>query len=574
LSRLSDLKAATNLVEFAPILGLPPSALAYTLYVAPGPKYTTFTIPKKLGGVRSIAAPTARLKDVQRYLADLLTDCRHEIESAEKPPKKLISHAFRTEGSIITNARQHRKRRYVLNLDLEGFFPSINFGRVRGYFMGNKSFALHERVATVIAQIACHDNSLPQGSPCSPIISDLIGHLLDVRLAALAKKNKCSYSRYADDLTFSTNRKEFPCSLAYQLAPDSSAWILGDDLLEAVNRAGFSINHQKTRMQYLNSRQVVTGLTVNAKANIRADYYRTTRSMCHSLFTTGTYVKPGKPGNTNVSPGPGNMLALEGMLNHIYFVKKQEDVRTESAPSYADRHGIERLYGRFLFYKKFVACEKPILIAEGKTDNIYLRAAIKYLPAYHPVLRTTHGGITSNNITFFKHSHITRETLGLDGSSSYFGNFVLGYKEVAAKFKHAPFEHPVIILIDNDDGAKGIFSVLRNMKINIDRTTTAPFYHIVRNLYLVKTPESPAPKFSSQIEELFAATALGTVLNGKTFNMKNDTDTASEYGKAYFADYVVAPHAHTINFAGFAPLLDRITAAIAYHDTLVAAGAV
>ena len=331
MSRLTALKAATSLTELAPILGLPASALAYTLYIAAGPKYTTFTIPKKRGGVRAIAAPTARLKGVQEYLTDLLTECRLEIEAAE--PRKLVSHGFREGGSIITNARQHKNRRYVLNLDLEGFFPAFNFGRVRGFFIANKNFALHKNVATVIAQIACHDNALPQGSPCSPIISDLIAHLLDMRLVSLMKKHKCTYSRYADDLTISTNQAKFPEKIAYQLEPGSSAWVLGDDLLETVHRAGFSANHKKTRMQYRDSRQVVTGLTVNKKVNIRADYYRTTRSMCQSLFTSGVYIKPGKPGSTAGTPAPGSIAALEGILNHIYFVKKQEQLRTKNTPS-------------------------------------------------------------------------------------------------------------------------------------------------------------------------------------------------------------------------------------------------
>jgi hypothetical protein len=81
---------------------------------------------------------------------------------------------------------------------------------VRGFFVKDRNFALQEKVATVIAQITCHDNELPQGSPCLPVISNLVGHLLDTRLARFAKFHKCTYSRYADDITFSTNRKEYP----------------------------------------------------------------------------------------------------------------------------------------------------------------------------------------------------------------------------------------------------------------------------------------------------------------------------------------------------------------------------
>lgn len=227
-----------------------------------------------------------------------------------------------------------------------------------------------------------------------------------------------------------------------------------------------------------------------------------------------------------------------------------------------------------MFYNRFVVLQKPILIAEGKTDYVYLRAAIKGLPTFHPVLRPVISGTATNNISFLNHSHLTRAMLGLDASTSYLIDFISNYRKTAATFEHCPMQHPVIILIDNDDGAKSVFNLLRQMKINVEHKTTAPFYHVVRNLYLIKTPESTAPNCYSQIEELFDAATLGVKLNGKSFNMKNETDTATEYGKAYFADYVVGPSAKTINFVGFTPLLDRIVQAISYHAALVAAGAV
>lgn len=228
-----------------------------------------------------------------------------------------------------------------------------------------------------------------------------------------------------------------------------------------------------------------------------------------------------------------------------------------------------------MFYKKFVALEKPIIVAEGETDNVYLRAAIRQLNAYHAVLRITHGGVTSNNVSFLKHSPLTREMLGLDGGSSYLPDFIRDYKDMVAGFKHAPLQHPSIILIDNDDGANGVFNILRGkFKINIDHKTNAHFYHVTRNLYVIKTPETATTSGWSQIEQLFDANTLAKKLNGKTFNMKNNTDTATQYGKGYFAEHVVGPNADKINFAGFAPLLDRIVATIAYHQKMVATGAV
>jgi RNA-directed DNA polymerase len=290
VSLLKKLQSASSLADLADILGYTPSSLAYIIFkLSDKLKYKTFEIPKKGGGTRTISAPVAQLKVLQRRLANVLYQCQVEID-ALKPAKKSLSHGFKKSHSIITNAKPHKNRRYVLNLDIADFFPSINFGRVRGFFWKSSDFRLHEDVATVIAQIACHKNSLPQGSPCSPIISNMVAHLLDLRMARIAKGNRCTYSRYADDITFSTNQKDFPKQLAYRdEAVSGSAWHLGSLLIDEIGKAGFSVNASKTRMQCRTSRQTVTGLTVNTKVNVRADYYRKARAMCNSLFGKGTY---------------------------------------------------------------------------------------------------------------------------------------------------------------------------------------------------------------------------------------------------------------------------------------------
>ncbi len=201
--RLESLRAATSLSDVARILDFEPKGLSYILYVQPDiEKYTHFGIPKRNGGQRAIDAPQGGLKLLQRRVADLLQDCVDEINVAAKRRDR-TEHGFRRGRSIVTNAHQHRRRRFVLNVDLEGFFPSINFGRIRGYFIKNHDLLLHPAVATVLAQIACCGNSLPQGSPCSPVISNLIAHLLDMRLVRLAFQTGVTYSRYADDLLIS-----------------------------------------------------------------------------------------------------------------------------------------------------------------------------------------------------------------------------------------------------------------------------------------------------------------------------------------------------------------------------------
>ncbi|MDE5445642.1 hypothetical protein GWG65_30395 [Bradyrhizobium sp. CSA207] len=102
----------------------------------------------------------------------------------------------------------------------------------------------------MVAQIACHEEVLPQGSPCSPIISELLTHCLDIRLATLAKKHRCTYTRYADDLTFYTNQKEFPSALAVET---KAGWRNG--LVQKIESANFTINPTKTRMQLHARRQ-------------------------------------------------------------------------------------------------------------------------------------------------------------------------------------------------------------------------------------------------------------------------------------------------------------------------------
>src|ERR1700674_3044442 len=119
MSRLATLKAATSLSDVAVLLGFKPKAVSYILYKLPdAKKYTTFQIPKRNGGLRTIKAPIDGLKLLQRKLSDLLQDCAEEI-NIDKNRKDRTAHGFKRKHSIITNARQHRHRRWIFNIDLE-----------------------------------------------------------------------------------------------------------------------------------------------------------------------------------------------------------------------------------------------------------------------------------------------------------------------------------------------------------------------------------------------------------------------------------------------------------------------
>jgi RNA-directed DNA polymerase len=168
MSSLDSLKSISTLRGLARLLRYKPSKLSYVVFKQPAAtKYRTFEIPKRKGGTRTIQAPNDALKLVQQRLSALLQDCLDEINEA-KNRKDRVAHGFKRRRSIITNARRHRNRRHVFNIDLENFFPSINFGRVRGYFIRDTNYALHPDVATLIAQIACHNNTLPRGARAHP----------------------------------------------------------------------------------------------------------------------------------------------------------------------------------------------------------------------------------------------------------------------------------------------------------------------------------------------------------------------------------------------------------------------
>ena len=578
-STLEKLRDAKTLDDVARLLGFVPSGLSYVLYKIPeANKYVSFDIPKRGGGKRHIKAPEPRLALLQRRLANLLYDCLDELKKGAPPARRSLAHGFERKRSIVTNANLHKRRRYVLNLDLEDFFPSINFGRVRGFFLKDKHFSLDPKVATIVAQIACHENALPQGSPCSPVVSNLVGHLLDSRLARFAKIHKCTYSRYADDITFSTSRKDFPRELAFVVPGTEAEWHLGRELRGKIEHSGFKINDKKTRMQIRGSRQVTTGLMVNEKVNIRQEYWRAARQMCHALFTTGTYhrmvpaaLAGGVSGDPPVKEVLTSLSPIGGMLAHIYQVKEHADLR-KSGSKREEPTAARTLYHHFLYYKNFVALERPLVVPEGKTDSIYLRCAIRRLTAYHPRLGAVIDGKFESNIRFLHYSATIHDVLGLGGGAAQLRSFVEKYHKCVSGFDHAPLARPVIVLIDNDDGGKKLFGLGKAKSgVNISYESTDPFYYLGLNLYLVKTPEQVTAPHTSCMEAFFDPAVLATELDGKTFDPDKEHDAPGKYGKVVFATRVVEPNANKIDFSGFVPLLDRIVAVLDHHAGLKAA---
>lgn len=270
-----DLSNVSGLDGVARILQVQPKHLGLVLYRrGPESYYSRFTISKKSGGLREIASPHFPLNMLQARLAGVL-------DGLYVP--RVSAHGYVKGRSILTNALPHTGKQHVLNVDLQNFFPSLNFGRVRGVLMA-PPFNCPDRAASVLAKLACLDNGLPIGAPSSPVLSNMICMRLDGQLQRFAQQHRCWYTRYADDLTFSTRSSWFPKQLA---SSEAGVTYLGDELKSIIESNGFVVNPRKTRLAGPGSRHSVTGITVNVNTNVRRKYVRQVRAMLHSWSRDG-----------------------------------------------------------------------------------------------------------------------------------------------------------------------------------------------------------------------------------------------------------------------------------------------
>jgi len=201
-----------------------------------------------------------------------------------------------------------------------------------------------------------------------------------------------------------------------------------------------------------------------------------------------------------------------------------------------------------------VNLEKPLVICEGKTDSIYLKSAVKSLAS-------TKGGLIGADgkpsFAIFNQNGIASEVLQLEGGSEPLKIFLQDYEKNLAKYSYAPLQRPVIVLIDNDDGAASIFAFHKNkFKSGIGLKSTDEFYHVHKNLYVVKTPEL-GTSGASCIEDLFEKTVLEEEVEGKSFK--------SGLSKVAFSEKVILKKGGTVDFSKFGPLLDRIMAVINHY---------
>jgi RNA-directed DNA polymerase len=365
--------------DVATMLDVELSSLCYHTQIAKSSsQYKSFTIPKKSGGVRTIEAPISALKIIQWKL--------NQVLQAVYFPKAPV-HGFVQKRNILTNANRHlefKARKYVLNIDLSDFFHSISFIRIQGLFKA-EPYDLPDEVARILASICCCNGHLPQGAPTSPVISNMICAKMDTQLRRLAQTNKSIYTRYADDITFSTSLPFLPSALA--IGNDATGQLqIGNELQTIIQNNGFSINTKKVKLQTKDDRQEVTGLTINKFPNVSRRYVRQIRAMLHAWEKFGLqqaedeYIK---------------------RYNKKYSLKRQSDPNWKPSFKHVVRGKLEFLRmvrgGDNLIYLRFsnklaqldpdynlslrqvtpaIVPTSVYIMTEGKTDWKHLKAAL------------------------------------------------------------------------------------------------------------------------------------------------------------------------------------------------------
>jgi len=227
-------------------------------------RYEEFKIPKKSGKYRKIKSPDVRLKRVQSLLNILL-------QIVFEGHSNYSTNGFLFGKDIKRNALPHINKNYLLNIDIEDFFPSIPFRRIKTV-LELSPFDLvdnRETIGFLIANLGTYKNSLPQGAPTSPILSNIVTQKLDRKVVLYCKEKRLKYTRYADDLSFSSNWNVFDSNVVEEI----------ETIIESEN---FKVNSNKTRVRNFMQRQEVTGLIVNTKLNVKREYLQKVRAMINN----------------------------------------------------------------------------------------------------------------------------------------------------------------------------------------------------------------------------------------------------------------------------------------------------
>ena len=225
--------------------------------------YKKYSIPKRNGDRRIIHEPLPSLKEIQTWILEYI------LNPGAKTYVSPVAKAYMPKQSVRDNARFHKGQKYVLCLDLKDFFGSISFRQVFSVF---RNMGYSKALATLLSNICILNNSLPQGAPTSPMLSNMVFRYYDDKIFDYCKSKNIRYTRYADDLTFSG---DFNCKEVVSF------------IRKVLSKTTFAINDNKTKFVSRGNRQEVTGVVVNEKLQASAIYRKKIRQEVYYIIKFG-----------------------------------------------------------------------------------------------------------------------------------------------------------------------------------------------------------------------------------------------------------------------------------------------
>ncbi len=223
--------------------------------------YHECEIPKANGTVRRLNVPCLRLRNIQRRIAGTILS---------QLPTSNYAKAYRLGVSLKSNAQPHVGKKYILKMDITDFFGSISFDQVYSAAFNTRNFP--KNIGVMLTTLCCYDGYLPQGAPTSPALSNLVLKNFDNCIGSWCEQRGISYTRYCDDMTFSSDKPLYVCF---------------EKVSRMLQEMGFTVNAKKTKFITAKNRMSVTGLTVNEKVSVSKEYKRNLRQEIYYVLKFG-----------------------------------------------------------------------------------------------------------------------------------------------------------------------------------------------------------------------------------------------------------------------------------------------
>jgi len=258
--------------------------------------YHKAKLPKKSGGYRNLSVPDEVMKAIQRQISEVLLI---------HMPVSRYAKAYRFGSSTLRNAKHHVGKQVVLKLDILHFFDSVRYSTVKDKVFPEEIYA--EPLRILLTMLCYHKDALPQGAPSSPAITNIILYEFDELVGQWCRERGIAYTRYCDDMTFSGDF--------------NPAEVIRFVRLE-LKKLGFLLNEQKNRIQRLGQQQTVTGIVVNEKLSIPADYRRKLRQELYYCRKFGFQEHLQKTGLE--IPEDTYRMQLLGKVNYVLQVQPED----------------------------------------------------------------------------------------------------------------------------------------------------------------------------------------------------------------------------------------------------------